>query len=186
MPDRPNRPTADLEAVETAMALLLDATDGLTDEQARGASRLPGWTRGHVLTHIARNADAFAFAIDGAVRGEEVHMYPGGDEQRTRDIEAGAGRPVDELRADLAASQRHLDDAWARVEGDTWDREFRPIVGKRTVEGSIAVRRREILVHLVDLAFGVAPGDLPADYLERDGEYLRANRTRETWPDAPW
>src|SRR4051794_11621167 len=33
--------------------------DGLTDAQARAASNLPDWTVGHVLTHIARNADSF-------------------------------------------------------------------------------------------------------------------------------
>jgi maleylpyruvate isomerase len=186
VPEPTSRPTDDLDGVDAALAQLLGATAALTDEEARAPSRLPGWSRGHVLTHIARNADAFSHAVDGAVRGEEVDMYPGGDDQRTRDIEAGAGRSAEELRADLVTSQRRLDDSWARVEGATWEREFRPIVGRRTVAGSVAVRRREILVHLVDLDVTVAPTDLPADYLQRDGEYLRENRTRDTWPDAPW
>jgi hypothetical protein len=36
---------------------LLDGLDGLSDVQVAGPSLLPGWTRGHVLTHLARNAE---------------------------------------------------------------------------------------------------------------------------------
>jgi maleylpyruvate isomerase len=182
----PPRPDHDLVAVDAAAAQLLQGIAGMTDADARGPSLLPGWSRGHVLTHVARNADAFALAVDGAVQGGSVDMYPGGDEQRTRDIEAGAGRPVDALRADVATAQERLDDAWSRVADGMWDREIRALAGPRTVAGSVHLRRREILVHLVDLDVGIAPGDLPADFLERDAEYLRENRTRETWPDAPW
>ena len=38
---------------------VLATADALTDTQAAAASRLPGWTRGHLLTHLARNADGF-------------------------------------------------------------------------------------------------------------------------------
>ena len=176
MPERTPRPSVDLVGVDAAVALLLDATPGLTDSQARGDSLLPGWSRGHVLTHIARNADAFAFAVDGAVRGEVLDMYPGGDEQRTRDIEAGAGRPGDAMRADLVTTERRLSESWSRVEDGMWDREIRALAGKRTLAGSVHVRRREILVHLVDLDVGVHARDLPSDYLERDDEWLRENR----------
>ena len=57
-----------------------------------------------------------------------------------------------------------------------WDREFRALAGKRTLAGSVHVRRREILVHLVDVDVGVSARDLPADYVERDDEWLRENR----------
>ena len=53
-----------MQSVEEAATELGAATDsliasigGLTDADARGPSLLPGWTRGHVLTHLARNAD---------------------------------------------------------------------------------------------------------------------------------
>ncbi|MET0910545.1 MAG: maleylpyruvate isomerase N-terminal domain-containing protein, partial [Ilumatobacteraceae bacterium] len=41
-------------------------------------SLLPGWTRGHVLTHIARNADSFVRLLEAAGRGEVVTQYAGG------------------------------------------------------------------------------------------------------------
>ena len=51
---------------EIALAQLGESTDrllatagALTGAQVAGPSRLPGWTRGHVLTHLARNADGF-------------------------------------------------------------------------------------------------------------------------------
>jgi maleylpyruvate isomerase len=176
MPEPTPRPAEDLAAVDAAVALLLDATAGMTGADARGPSLLPGWTRGHVLTHVARNADAFALAVDGAVRGGAVDMYPGGDEQRTRDIEAGADRSVDALRHDVRATQQGLDAAWSRVEDGMWDREIRALAGRRTLADGVHIRRREVLVHLVDLDVGVGVRDLPSDYVERDFEWLRENR----------
>ena len=73
----------------------LDATlVGLDDDTARRPSRLADWTVGHVLTHIARNADSVVWRLEGAARGELRDQYPGGLEQRRADIEAGAGRPA--------------------------------------------------------------------------------------------
>jgi uncharacterized protein (TIGR03083 family) len=42
---------------------------GLTDEQARGPSLLPGWTRGHVLTHLQRRRR------DPAALAEMMYSY---------------------------------------------------------------------------------------------------------------
>ena len=53
-------------------------------------SLLPEWTRGHVLTHIARNADSFVRVLEAARRGEVVTQYEGGVAGRNADIEAGA------------------------------------------------------------------------------------------------
>ena len=39
---------------------------GLDDAGARSASLLPGWTVGHVLTHLARNADGMLHLVDWA------------------------------------------------------------------------------------------------------------------------
>jgi maleylpyruvate isomerase len=46
-----------LGRIQEATGRLLATAAALTDAQAREPSLLPGWTRGHVLTHIARNAD---------------------------------------------------------------------------------------------------------------------------------
>ena len=46
--------------IDEAVARLLASAAALSDEQLRGPSLLPGWSRGHVLSHIARNADGLS------------------------------------------------------------------------------------------------------------------------------
>ena len=70
---------------------LVVMTDGAGADAAL-PSLLPGWTRGHVLTHIARNADSFVRLLEAAGRGEVVTQYARGVEGRNADIEAGATR----------------------------------------------------------------------------------------------
>ncbi len=77
----------------------------MTDDEARQPSRLPGWTRGHVMTHLARNADGLRNLAEGAIAGEERAMYPSA-EQREADIEAGSGRPAAELHTDIERGAR--------------------------------------------------------------------------------
>ena len=48
-----------------------------TTRRAR-ASRLPGWSRGHLLSHLARNADGVRGMVEGAIVGEEREQYPHG------------------------------------------------------------------------------------------------------------
>jgi maleylpyruvate isomerase len=186
MPSDTPQPTSDLAAVDAAFSMLLDATRALTDAQAREPSLLPGWTRGHLLTHIARSGEADAQTVEGAIRGEVVEKYPGGEEQRSSDIEAGAGRGAAALLEDLVTTQRALMDAWGRVEDGMWERLTLTPVGPRTVAGTVHARRREILVHLVDLDVGYSARDLPADYVDADRGWLVEYRTPATWADARW
>jgi hypothetical protein len=46
-----------LDQIVAASEHLLDTAAGFSDANVRGPSLLPGWSRGHVLTHLARNAD---------------------------------------------------------------------------------------------------------------------------------
>ena len=96
-------PAASLAALRTSTAALVRGIDAeqWADEDARAPSLLPNWSRGHVLTHIARNADGIARAMSGALRGEVVRRYPNGTAGRNADIEAGAVRSVAELAADV-------------------------------------------------------------------------------------
>lgn len=97
-------PEKELEQVRLATGRLLDSASSLSDADARGPSLLPGWSRGHVLTHLARNADAQRRMITGAVTDQRARQYPGGARGRAREIEAGSHRPASELLADLRAA----------------------------------------------------------------------------------
>ena len=87
-----------------------------TDSWAGQPSLLPGWTRGHVLSHLARNADAMVRALAGAARGERIPMYDSED-VRAADIEGGRradggragrrrGRDREPVGADLVPARR--------------------------------------------------------------------------------
>jgi maleylpyruvate isomerase len=166
------RPTAELRAVDAAFAQLMAVVDAMTDADARGPSLLPGWTRGHVLVHVARSGEGDALTVEASCRGEVDDKYPGGADQRADDIEAGAGASLGELRRQLVEMEQRLVDAWAALPDDRWDAIARGPFGERSAADGVPARRREILVHLVDLDVGVTPADLPADYLRDDAEFL--------------
>jgi maleylpyruvate isomerase len=91
----------------TASTRLLGALSDLTDDDTRAPSLLAGWTRGHVITHLARNADAFCNLLHWAESGQEHYMYES-QEKRNADIEAGSGRSAHDLRVDASASAGRL------------------------------------------------------------------------------
>lgn len=99
---------------------LLTTLDSLTDEQCRAPSVLPGWTRGHLLSHLARNAESHALMFAAATRGEESEQYPGGKPVRDAAIEAGAHRSAAELVADVRVTIYALEAAWASATVTTW------------------------------------------------------------------
>lgn len=154
--------------MRAAQATLLARTDSLTDAEARAASRLPGWSVGHVLAHIARNADSVARRLEASARGEVVDQYPGGAEERESQIEAGAGRSAAELRADLAATHERIDAAVAAMDDAAWNARTRDFGGGLRPTHELPARRwREVELHLVDLGLGYEPEDWTDDFVTR-------------------
>jgi len=161
-------PEVELAGCRASHRRLDEAIAGLTDEQARQPSRLPGWTVGHVLTHLARNADSVVRRLEAAARGEVVDQYVGGREGRAADIEAGAGRPAAELLDDVRASSARCDEACAVVAPEVWERPTRGLGGDLSPAASLAFSRwREVEVHHVDLGLGYEPSSWPAELVER-------------------
>jgi maleylpyruvate isomerase len=152
-------PPTDWMAGCLAAQVALDARlVGLDDATARGPSRLPDWSVGHVLTHLARNADSVVWRLEGASCGELRDQYPGGLEQRRSDIEEGAGRPAAELVADVRASSAAVAWVMAQLPVTAWDAPTRTSRG--VVEPSrdaVLSRWREVVVHHGDLGLGPVP-----------------------------
>ena len=138
---------------------------GLTDAQCRQPSLLPGWTVGHVLTHIARNADGMRAMVEGAARGEIAAMYPGGFEQRSADIERGAGRTAEALVDDVRISAARLELAVGSLDDQAWAGRGLTVMGEVAMEDIPHRRRREVEVHHTDLGLGYSWEDWPADYV---------------------
>lgn len=156
------------DGVRASHIRLSSSLDSLDDDTVRAPSLLPGWTVGHVLTHIARNGDSLAWRLEGAARGEVVDQYPGGAPARAAAIEAGAGRPAAELLADIDASHRRLDAAVTAMTAETWDNESRDVGGGLRPAHDMPRRRwREVEVHHVDLGLGYEPADWPPAFVER-------------------
>ncbi|HEU5107251.1 MAG TPA: maleylpyruvate isomerase N-terminal domain-containing protein, partial [Micromonosporaceae bacterium] len=159
-------PAAAVAACRAAHERVVATARAVTDEVARQPSRLPDWTVGHVLTHIARNADGHAHRLSGALRGEDLARYPGGMSQRDQDIEDGAGRPAGELAADVADSARRLEEAWDRCAASGWPNDHLLGDDRFPISGSPLRRLREVEIHHVDLGLGYEPADWPDFYLD--------------------
>ena len=136
-----------------------------TVEELGQPSALPGWTRKHVLAHLAANADAVGHLVHWAATGERTPMYSS-PEQRNADIEAGAARSASELLDWFDRSAAALGEGFDGLSDEAWRAEVVTAQG-RTVPASETpwMRTREVMVHAVDLDGGVTFDDLPADFL---------------------
>src|SRR5688572_24297077 len=68
-------PTTRLAAVHDATTRYLQTLDGLTSEQLAEPSPLPGWTRAHVVAHLAQHALGTTRALTGLSSGERLPVY---------------------------------------------------------------------------------------------------------------
>ena len=90
--------TADIQHAITGLrsstARLFETLEVISDLDVTRPSELPDWTVGHVLTHLARNADSFSWILRSASEEKIVPQYPDGAAGRSRDIAEGALRPT--------------------------------------------------------------------------------------------
>ncbi|MFE5398985.1 maleylpyruvate isomerase family mycothiol-dependent enzyme [Streptomyces sp. NPDC056568] len=154
----------DLASVRDATERLLTAVGKLDNASVTESSRLPGWTRGHVLAHLARNADALVNVFEGRP------MYASA-EARDADIERDAPRPLDVQLADVRESGARFQAA-AAVPAD-WSRTVALRNGVTDSASRIPFRRWvEVELHHVDLGVGYELEDLPAEFTERETAFL--------------
>jgi len=160
-----NEASHSLDRIAAATARLQATAATLTDAQAREPSLLPGWTRGHVLTHIARNADGLRNLLAWARTGTETPMYPSA-EAREAAIEAGAGRPAAELAADIAHSAAAFSTEASCMPAEAWLTQVRALYGPPFPGLAVLDRRLgEVVIHHSDLGAGYTPDDWPADFV---------------------
>jgi maleylpyruvate isomerase len=145
-----------LTDVDRATEELLRTAEDLDPVSVSAPSLLPGWTIGHVLTHVARNADAQTNLLTWARTGVETPMYAT-PTARAEDIEAGAGRPLREQISDIRAAHERFADAGAAMPAEAWT-----FVLPSTGQAAAVVpwsRLREVEVHHVDLGGRYRPAD---------------------------
>jgi maleylpyruvate isomerase len=155
----------------------------MADDAFPAPSLLPGWSRAHVLTHIARNADAMGNLLTWARTGIVTPAYAS-DEARDADIEAGATRPAAEIRADVVASSDRLAAAARAMPEAAWSAVVRTRQGWELPASEVLWwRAREMWIHAVDLDVGASIADLPAPMLrELVGDVVRGVGAKEGCP----
>ena len=146
----------------------LDAVlDGLSEADVRGPSALPDWTRGHVLTHLARNADSVVRRLEGARDDVVKDQYPGGEAGRAAEIEEGADRDVTAIVADVRRTSAAVDEICSALPEEAWSRMTRNLSGElNTASHVMFARWREVEVHLVDLDVGYGWDRWPRDLVD--------------------
>ena len=142
--------TAEHIAAETERVVATAAS--LSNDAVLAPSLCEGWSRGHVLAHIARNADALGRVCAVALTGEPGTMYPS---QQTRDdeIEAGARRPAAAQAADILESGERLAPLLAALGPEHADVLVERVPGGPQISvGWVPfMRLRELVFHHVDL-----------------------------------
>jgi maleylpyruvate isomerase len=147
---------------------LLTTAASLSDDDILLPSRLPGWSRGHVLVHVARNADSHVNLLTWARTGVVTPQYPS-PAVREQQIESRAALPAAEHVADLRDSVARLDAAIRDHPEQAWQA---PVAGLRPPPHPawyIMVRRlRELGMHHVDLGAGYGPSDWADAFVRRE------------------
>ena len=140
--------------VNAATHRLLGDTISVSDEDWQAPSRLPGWSRGHVATHIARQADGMVRLTEWARSGERQDMYASA-EQRETDINAGAGRTGLDYQIDLDTSAGRLNQAFDGLDAAAWDVVVELRSGTKVPARMLPLARLvEVVIHHVDLDIG--------------------------------
>jgi maleylpyruvate isomerase len=150
--------------LERATARLLATAQTLDDTGLTAPSRCPGWTRGHVITHLARNADAYVNLLTWARTGVRTPAYPS-PQARNADIEAGSSRPAADQLADLAAASGRLAAAVDATPAEAWSATVALPSGTEMPAARLVWSRIcEVELHHVDLDAGYGPADWPASF----------------------
>ncbi|MCI3270724.1 MULTISPECIES: maleylpyruvate isomerase family mycothiol-dependent enzyme [Streptomyces] len=166
---------------EFGTALFLQAAD-LDDAGLDAPSALPGWTRKHLVAHVAANADALGNLVHWAATGERTPMYTS-SEERAAGIERGAGMVAVELATWLRRSAEALAAAMASLDDAQWQSLVVTAQGRTVPATELPwMRSREVCVHAVDLGTGLTFADLPTGFLAALGYDVVAKRTKEHGP----
>lgn len=158
--------TSTLPWMGAGTEFLVQLVDALPDDALRAPSALPGWTRAHVVGHVARNAEALTRLATWARTGVETPMYADA-QQRAADIEDSATHSADTLRRELSSTADDLDVALATLEDRHWQAPVRSALGREIPAAEVPwMRVREVWLHAVDLGSGATMADLPPEVVD--------------------
>ncbi len=173
--------TAELVAAETERVVATAAS--FRNDAVLAPSLCAGWSRGHVLAHLARNADALARVCDVALTGTPGTMYDT-PESRDADIAAGARRSAHEHATDIRDSAARLADRLAALRPEHAEVRVERTPGGFPIPVGMVpfMRLRELVFHHVDLDAGFTFADAPEELVAL---FLRDAANRLSKEDTP-
>jgi maleylpyruvate isomerase len=165
------------DQIDHATQRLLGTARVIAEPDLRAPSLLPGWTRAHVLAHLARGADAMRNLLVGARSGRDRPAYVS-RQARAAGIEHGAGLTARELMADLAASAMAFRTVSRQLPGDAWQFPVWVPGSARFPAAQLLTRRLvEVELHHCDLGSGYGPADWPSAFTSMEfAEPMRSQR----------
>ena len=146
---------------------LVRTVDGFGADDWAAPSLLPGWSRAHVVAHLALNGEALRDVLQGVLEREPVAMYAS-QERRDADIEELAGAEPADLRERLLAVLTTFQDAMVAMPEDAWSGRFERTPGgpELPLDALPLMRVREIEIHHADLGAGYTADQWPATFAE--------------------
>ncbi|WP_436699770.1 maleylpyruvate isomerase family mycothiol-dependent enzyme [Nocardioides sp. BYT-33-1] len=151
-----------MTSLTAATERLLTTARSLTDDDWAAPSLCAGWSRAHVLAHLALNAEGLAGVLRGIRDGRPTTMYAS-DGARDGDIDVLAAEPpavvLDRLVAGSAAFAEVAGVADGLAPGTTFERT--PGGQLMPADRIPGLRLREVEIHHADLAAGYSATDWP-------------------------
>lgn len=144
--------TGDLNVLQRETGMAMATIASLTDDEVAAPTRCDGWTRAHLIAHLALDADATTNLVTWAVTGRETPA-DASPEERDAAIEASARRSAAELAATLEQSAARLLAAFRTLrDGVAVPTVPTRFSGEVDVFSLPARRTTEVIVHHDDLA----------------------------------
>ncbi len=149
------------DQIDDATQRLLGTARVIAEPDLRQPSLLPGWTRAHVVAHLARSADAMRALLVGLRSGQDRPAYASA-EALEADIERAAAQQAKDLVTDVADSAMALRTIARQLADQAWPRFVRAPGSAPFPAAQLLVRRLvEVELHHCDLAAGYSPADWP-------------------------
>jgi maleylpyruvate isomerase len=166
-----------INELDMATQRLIDEARLMTGPDLRASSLLPGWSRAHVLAHLARDADAMRNLLVGARVGQDRPAYAS-PEARNAGIGTSAAAEAAELVDDLVSSAMALRTVARQLPDAAWRYQVQVLDSPRFPASQLLLRRlAEVELHHCDLGIGYGHHHWPAVFATMElGEPLRSQR----------
>ncbi|MGB0658980.1 MAG: maleylpyruvate isomerase N-terminal domain-containing protein [Mangrovicoccus sp.] len=165
--DAPAAPAAQLAWARRGTAYFARLLNNLSYAQLQEPSRIPGWSRAHLVAHISYNARAIARLCETVRMGEDLVFYPSRDE-REAEIQLAATLPDRALRHLFEHAVVHLNVEWRDLSNQHWTMSGTGLDGNSLALAATPwIRARELWVHALDLNAGGRIKDFPSDFRDQ-------------------